>query len=57
MTKKDYMKPVMNVVKLQQRASILSGSLDGNNMNKSLQSEQVDAAWSRRGNGGWDDEE
>ena len=57
MTKKAYMKPVMNVVKIQQRVSILSGSLDPNGMNKSLQTKQtVNSAWSR-GNRGWDDDE
>ena len=56
MTKKAYMKPAMNVVKIQQRACILSGSLDANGMNKSLQNEEVSSAWSR-GNSGWDDDE
>ena len=57
MTKKAYMKPVMNVVKIQQRVSILSGSLDPNGMNKSLQTKQtVNSAWSR-GNRGWDDDD
>ena len=53
MTKKAYMKPVMNVVKIQQR-HIICVSQEG--MNTSLQNEEVDAAWSR-GNSGWDDDE
>ena len=56
MTKKAYMKPVMNVVKIQQR-HIICASLDGNGMNTKLQSTEVDNAWSRRGNSGWDGEE
>ena len=56
MTKKAYMKPAMNVVKIQQRACILSGSLDANGMNTKVQSEEVGSAWSRGGSG-WDDEE
>ena len=57
MTKKAYMKPAMNVVKIQQRASILNASLDANGMNKSLQTnETVGSAWSRGGSG-WDDDE
>ena len=55
MTKKAYMKPVMNVVKIQQR-HIICASLDGNGMNTKLQSEEVSNAWSR-GNSGWDDDE
>ena len=54
MTKKAYMKPVMNVVRIQQRASILGASEYG--MNSKLQGDEVNSAWSR-GNGGWDDEE
>ena len=55
MTKKAYMKPVMNVVKIQQR-HIICASLDGNGMNTMQQSDQVDAGWSR-GKGGWDVDE
>ena len=55
MTKKAYMNPVTNVVKIQQR-HIICASLDGNGMNTSLQNEEVDAAWSR-GTSGWDDDE
>ena len=56
MTKKAYMKPATNVVKIQQRASILSGSFDSNGMNTKLQSPEVDKAWSRS-NRGWSDDE
>ena len=56
MTKKAYMKPTMNVVKFQQRACILSTSLDANGMNKKLQGSKVDGAWSRS-NRGWSDDE
>ena len=55
MTKKAYMKPVMNVVKIQQR-HIICASQDQYGMNKSLQSTEVSSAWSRR-NSGWDDDE
>ena len=56
MTKKAYMNPVTNVVKIQQR-HIICASLDGNGMNTSLQNEEVDAAWSRGIWGRWEDEE
>jgi hypothetical protein len=56
MTKKEYMKPTMNVVRIQNKSQILAGSLDANGMNKSLQSEEVGSAWSR-GSNGWDDDE
>jgi len=59
MTKKAYMKPTMNLVKIQQRASILGASEYG--MNSKLQGEEqgeeVSNAWSRRGNSVWDDDE
>ena len=55
MTKKAYMKPTMNVMKVQQRACILSGS-DNYGMSKSLNSTQVGSAWSRS-NRGWSDDE
>ena len=53
MTKKAYMKPAMNVVKIQQR-HIICASQEG--MNTSLQSTEVSSAWSRD-NSGWDDDE
>ena len=53
MTKKAYVKPVMNMVRIQQRASILGASEYG--MNGKVQSTEVSSAWSR-GNGGWDDD-
>ena len=57
MIKKEYMKPVTNVVKIQQ-CHIICASQDQYGMNKSLQSEEtVDAAWSRQGGSVWDDEE
>ena len=49
------MKPTMNVVKIQQLASILSAS-DNSDMNKSLQDEEVEEALSRR-RGIWNDDE
>ena len=55
MTKKAYMKPAMNVVKIQQQR-VICASLDANGMNKSLQDETVDTGWSR-GNDDWDDED
>ena len=53
MTKKAYMKPATNVVKIQQQ-QVICASQDG--MNTKAQSEEVDSAWSR-GNSGWDDDE
>ena len=54
MTKKAYMKPTMNVVKIQQQHVICASEYG---MNKSLQTEQtVDKAWSRS-NRGWSDDE
>ena len=52
MTKKAYVKPVMNVVKIQQQ-HIICASQEG--MNTSLQSTEVGSAWSRGSD--WDDEE
>ena len=53
MTKKEYKKPVMKVVGIQQQGIICASN---NGMNTSLQSEEVSSAWSRD-NSGWDDEE
>ena len=53
MTKKEYLKPVMTVVRIQQQG-IICASTKG--MNTSLQSEEVSSAWSRS-NSDWDDEE
>ena len=53
MTKKEYLKPVMTVVRIQQQGIICASP---NGMNTSLQSEEVSSAWSRD-NSGWDDEE
>lgn len=43
MTKKEYMKPAMEVVKIQQQCQILAGSTQG--LNDELQDEEVDAGW------------
>ena len=45
MTKKEYMKPSVKVVELQQKCQILAGSIDSNGMNTSLQNEEVDEGW------------
>ena len=45
MTKKEYMKPSVKVVELQQKCQILAGSLDGNGVNNTLQDEGVDEGW------------
>ena len=54
MTKKEYNKPVMKVVGIQQQDIICASN---NGMNTSLQSETVSSAWSREGDGDWDDED
>jgi len=45
MTKKEYMKPTMEVVELKQHTKILAGSVDAYGMNKSLQDGEVDGGW------------
>ena len=45
MTKKEYMKPKMEVVKIQQQRQILAGSVDANGMNTDLQDEDVNGGW------------
>ena len=45
MSKKTYMKPDVKVILLRQRATILTGSMDENGMNRNLQNEEVDNAW------------
>lgn len=45
MIKKEYMKPSVKVVELQQKCQILAGSLDGNGVNNTLQDEGVDEGW------------
>ena len=40
--KKEYMKPEMAVVEIQQHCQILAGSVDANGMNKSLIDEEVE---------------
>ena len=43
MKKKDYMKPEMEVVKIQQQCQILAGSTQG--FNDELQDEEVGEGW------------
>ena len=45
MIKKEYLKPEMEVVKIQQQSQILAGSVDANGMNTSLQEEEVIVGW------------
>ena len=53
MTKKAYMKPTTNVVKIQQQRVICASQYG---MNTKVQSGEVGSAWSR-GNRGWSDDE
>ena len=55
MTKKAYLQPAMNVVKIQQQR-VICASYDANGMNTKVQSEEVGSAWSRS-NRGWSDDE
>ena len=43
MTKKEYMKPEMEVVMLQQQCQILAGSTQG--LNDELQDDEVETGW------------
>lgn len=43
MTKKEYMKPEMQVVKIQQQCQILAGSTQG--LNDELQGDEVEIGW------------
>jgi len=43
--KKNYMKPEMEFVKIQQQCQILAGSVDANGMNRDLQNENVNGGW------------
>ena len=45
MIKKEYMKPTMQVVKIQQQCQILAGSVDANGINDELLDDEVDAGW------------
>ena len=45
--KKNYMKPEMEVVKIQQQGQILAGSIDANGMNTDLQNEEATEGWAR----------
>ena len=53
MTKKAYMKPATNVVKIQQQRVICASQYG---MNTKVQDQTVGSAWSRGGSG-WDDDE
>lgn len=59
MMKQEYMKPTMRIVKLQHRASILTASTDEYGMNRSLQEEEVNEAWTKENSGSgsnaWDE--
>ena len=57
--KKTYIQPTTIEVKLQHHANILTVSTDAYGMNRSLQSEEVDEAWTKENSGSgnaWDDE-
>ena len=43
--KKEYNKPQMKVVELQQKCQILAGSVDANAINNELLDETVDIGW------------
>ena len=45
MIKKDYMKPEMAVVKIQQHCQILAGSADAYGMNNELIEDEVTEGW------------
>ena len=53
MTKKAYMQPVTNVVKIQQQRVICASQYG---MNTEVQSDEVDKAWSREHKNVWDDD-
>ena len=53
MTKKNYMKPATQIVRIQHQHMICAST---NGMNNTLQSKEVNSAWSRRSNN-FDDEE
>ncbi len=53
MTKKAYMQPVMNVVKIQQQRVICASQYG---MNTEVQNEEVGSAWSREHKNVWDDD-
>ena len=54
MTKKEYKKPTMNVVMVQQQHVICASEYG---VNTSLQNSEVGSAWSREGGSSWDDED
>ena len=43
--KKEYIKPTMQVVKIQQQCQMLAGSLNANGMNDKLLEETVTEGW------------
>ena len=45
MTKKEYMTPTTEVVKLQQQSTLLAGSPNTYGVEKELQSEEVTEGW------------
>ena len=45
MTKKEYIKPTMQVVLLKYRTRLLTGSSVTNGVNSKLQSQEVEEAW------------
>jgi hypothetical protein len=47
MTKKEYMNPTMQVVKIQQNSQLLAGSLNAYGVNDELIEEEVNEAFSR----------
>ena len=47
MTKKEYMNPTMQVVKIQQNCQLLAGSLNAYGVNDELIEEEVNEAFSR----------
>ena len=57
--KKTYIQPATIEVKLQHHANILTVSTDAYGMNRSLQSEEVDEAWTKENSSSgnaWDEE-
>ena len=57
--RKTYIQPTTIEVKLQHHTNILTVSTDAYGMNRSLQSEEVDEAWTKENSGSgnaWDEE-
>ena len=51
MIKKEYLKPEMEVVKIQQQSQILAGSVDAYGMNTDLQDDEVEEGFAPFFNG------